>query len=428
MLKTFSTQGNGKTMKKTTFTLSIGMILYLILGLTQLSFCANTIHKVLEPLHLKSPILKPIASKQALALALGLQKERQGLLSWMDLGPALQHSLNYAKAQPQHSFAISQASLHITWQQITQSLELLQVLLPNLDANPELLEQHFQWLHLTPRTHFTSYFSPVTIASRVQSESFNYPLYRLPEEVAPHVAACLPTHTCPDTAFTKVIRPDPPYHSRVDIDYHKVLAGRNLEIAWLAHPFDVYWFMLQGSGLLTFEDGSTQAVLFAGLNGHKGKSMAGYLIGTGQLSRRNADFKGMRSWWDNATVEQRKAFLEASSGYVFFRYGAMKPQGSIGSSLTPWVSMAVDQRVLPLGGILAYNLPTKGKKSLRPGHLVGKTSTLNGLGFAHDTGGAINLKRIDLYAGEGEKAHTQAKQVYTKGDVWLLLKKEQPAD
>ncbi len=391
------------------------------------SFAANTVHKVLEPLNLTAPILVPAGAKSAEARALSLQKERQGLHSWTELAPSLERSLTYVKKQPQDAYAIEHATktgpVRITWQQLTQSLELLQSLLPQLDKDPSLLAKHFQWLHLTPKTHFTSYFSPVMAASRVRKEGFTAPLYRLPEEVAPHLAQCLPTHTCPDDAFTKVIRPDPPFLSRAAIDMDGALANRNLEIAWLKHPFDVYWFMLQGSGLLTFEDGSTQAVLFAGLNGHKGESMAGYLIRTKQLLRKNATLKGMRVWWDKATDKQRRAFLEASSGYAFFRYGPTKPQGSIGAPLTPWVSMAVDQRILPLGSILAYNLPTKGKKNL-PGVVAGNTRTLNGLGFAHDTGGAINMRRIDMYAGEGEGAHAQARQVYTKGDIWLLVKKE----
>ena len=42
---------------------------------------------------------------------------------------------------------------------------------------------------------------------------------------------------------------------------------------------------------------------------------------------------------------------------------------------------------------------------------------------AHDTGGAIRLRRIDMYTGEGEDAHRQAMTIYTQGQVWLLLAK-----
>ncbi len=378
--------------------------------------------KTPEALTLDKDILVPIGEKSALAKAHALQKERMGLESWTQLAPSLAQSLTYTRSWPQEERAIEHNEKRVTWGEVTASLELLQSLLPQLDANPGLLAQHFTWLHVSPKTHFTGYFSPIMSASRTQKEGYTYPLYRVPEEIAPHLAYCLPTHSCPEEAFTNVIKPDPPYFSRAEIDMDGKLKGRNLEIAWLPHPVDTYELMLQGSGLLAFDDGTTQAILFAGLNGSKGRSMLGYLMDTKQLPRREATMQGLRRWWDDATEDKRRAFLEAASGYAFFRYGSPKPQGTAGGSLTPWISMATDPRVLPLGGILAYSLPTKGKKH-KAGVLRGNTNVLHGLGFAHDTGGAILMQRIDLYAGEGQEGHDKAMSIYTKGDVWLLLKK-----
>ena len=180
-------------------------------------------------------------------------------------------------------------------------------------------------------------------------------------------------------------------------------------MAWLGHPVETYDLMLEGSGILAFDDGTQQAALFAGLNGHSGQSMAGYLIRSGELPRSKASMKGIRRWWDSHP-QKRRAFLNASSGYVFFRFGAEHPKGTAGCELTPWVSMAVDPRVLPLGGIVSYALP--GRQGIR-----------RGLGFAHDTGGAIRLRRIDMYTGEGEEARRQAMAIYNQGQVWLLLAK-----
>ncbi len=378
-------------------------------------------YAMVEALELEQPLLVPISASAAKKHALALQKERMGLQSWTQLAEPLAHALSYAKSQPQAAKALIHNDWSVSWAEFVASLELLQKLLPRLDREPALLSQYFTWYHLAPKTHFTSYFSPVMQASRVKKEGYTYPLYRVSEEIAPHLAACLPTHTCPEEAFVKVIRPDPPYYSRAEIDLDGALAGKNLEIAWMPHIVDTYELMLQGSGLLAFEDGSTQAILFAGLNGHKGKSMLGYLMDAKELPRKKATMQGLREWWDGANMKKKRAFLEASTGYAFFRYGAPKPQGTIGGPLTPWVSMASDPRVLPLGGILAYNLPTMGKS--KAGVLKGNTKSLNGLGFAQDTGGAIQMRRIDLYAGEGQEGHDKAMSVYTKGDIWLLLKK-----
>ena len=370
------------------------------------------------PLDRKDTFLTPVGQAQARSTALALQKDRMGLASWTELAPSLERSLAYTRSWPQDERAFEHSGRRVNWREVTASLELLQTLLPRLDNEPELLAKHFQWLHLTPQTHFTAYYSPSIKASRTRKPGYEYPIYRLPEELAPGLAHCLPTHTCPEEAFAQIIRPETPYFSRAAIDLDNALAGRGLEMAWLQHPFDTYLLMLEGSGMLHFDDGSTQAALFAGLNGNRGQSMAGYLIRTGQVARKDADMEGLRRWWD-ANPGKRRAFLEAASGYAFFRYGADSPRGTAGCELTPWVSMAVDEQVLPLGGILAYELPTTGRNKAG----VGDAPVLRGLGFAHDTGSAIKLRRIDLYAGEGEDAHQQALSVYTKGHIWLLMAK-----
>ncbi len=375
-----------------------------------------------EPLVLDAPILVALSQQEAHRRALALRKDRQGFASWTALEPYVQRSLAYARSWPQHERAIEHNGKVLPWSRITASLELLLELLPALDTHPALLAEHFEWFYVQPQVHFTSYYSPSFKASRTKKEGYAHPLYRLPEVLAPALAHCLHNHSCPEEAFAQVIRPDEPYFTREEIDLDGALSGKGLEIAWLQHPFDVYSLMLQGSGYLNFDDGTGQAILFAGLNGARGQSMAGYLIRTGEVARKDATIEGMRAWWD-ANPQKRRAFLHNTSGYVFFRYGASKPQATIGADLTPWVSLAVDERVLPLGGIVAYGLPTTGKQ--KAGIITGHDNSLNGLGLAQDTGGAIKMRRIDLYAGEGQEGHDKAMSVYTKGQVWLLLKREE---
>ena len=338
-----------------------------------------------------------------------MDKASMGLRSWMELAPALERSLAYARSWEPDERAAEHSGIRITWGEVVASLEKLKAILPRLAAQPELLEEGFRWLGVTPEVKFTGYYSPVLQASRTRKPGYEYPIYRLPEELAPDLAWCLPTHSCPEEAFLQVIKPEDPYYSRAAIDLDGALKNRNLEMAWLGHPVETYDLMLEGSGILAFDDGTQQAALFAGLNGHSGQSMAGYLIRSGELPRSKASMKGIRRWWDSHP-QKRRAFLNASSGYVFFRFGAEHPKGTAGCELTPWVSMAVDPRVLPLGGIVSYALP--GRQGIR-----------RGLGFAHDTGGAIRLRRIDMYTGEGEEARRQAMAIYNQGQVWLLLAK-----
>ena len=368
-------------------------------------------HPAVEALDTPSPLFRRAPAEQARAQIARMDKASMGLRSWMELAPALERSLAYARSWNPDERAAEHSGIRITWGEVVASLEKLKAILPRLDAQPELLEEGFQWLSVAPEVKFTGYYSPVMQASRTRKPGYEYPIYRLPEELAPDLAWCLPTHSCPEDAFLQVIKPEDPYYSRADIDLDGALKSRNLEMAWLEHPVETYDLMLEGSGILAFDDGTQQAALFAGLNGHSGQSMAGYLIRSGELPRNKASMKGIRQWWDNHP-QKRRAFLNASSGYVFFRFGAEHPKGTAGCELTPWVSMAVDPRVLPLGGIVSYALPGQ-RQGIR-----------RGLGFAHDTGGAIRLRRIDMYTGEGEDAHRQAMTIYNQGQVWLLLAKQ----
>ncbi len=368
-------------------------------------------HPAVEALDTPVPLFRPLSGAQARAKAARLDKSEMGLRSWTELSPALERSLAYARSWEPKARAAEHSGRLITWAEVADSLEALKQLLPRLDAHPELLEERFEWLGVVPEVKFTGYYSPIMPASRTRKPGFEYPIYRLPDELAPELAWCLPSHTCPEEAFIKVIKPEEPYYSRTEIDLEGALQNRDLEMAWLEHPVETYDLMLEGSGILDFGDGTRQAALFAGLNGRSGQSMAGYLIRSGELPRNKASIKGIRRWWD-ANPGKRRAFLDAAQSYAFFRFGAERPRGTAGCELTPWVSMAVDPRVLPLGGIVAYALPGQGRE------------IREGLGFAHDTGGAIRLRRIDMYTGEGESAHRQAMNIYAQGQVWLLLAKQ----
>ncbi len=363
------------------------------------------------PLLTPTLIFSKTSSPEAGRLAQSLDKFGQGLTSWKDLAPALAVSRSYAESWPPDEPAFEHSGMGVTWRKVLQSLNLLEKTLPELDKNPNLLAERFEWLRVTPGPRFTAYYSPVVKASLTRAAGFEHPLYRLPEAIAPELAWCLPTHTCPEEPFTRVIAPDTPYYGRAEIDLDQVLRGKKLEMAYVSHPFDAYLLMLEGSGILEFTDGSRRAVLFAGLSRKsdgKSSSMAGYLMRTGQVARKNANMEGMRAWWDTAAPQKRRALLEACPTYVFFRFGAPEPRGTAGGPLTPWVSMATDPRVLPLGGIVAYKLPSAGKI---------------GLGLAHDTGGAIKMRRIDMYTGSGDAAGVEAHRVNHHGETWLLLAK-----
>ena len=341
------------------------------------------------------------------------QLDKGDLRSWRELEEPIARSLAYAERWPRDDEAAALGLPGLTWGRVVESLRLLRELLPRLDAAPELLAQHFTWYAMTPEPRFTGYYSPIIEASPVRTEAFPCPIYRLPDEIAPHLAACLSTHTCPDEAFSPPIVASPPYQTRRAIDLDGALNGRGLEMAWLAHPADVYHLMLEGSGVLRFPDGTTRAALFAGLNGHRGRGIAGTLMRKHRVAAKDTTHEGFRSWW-NANPGKRRALLDEVPSYVFFRFGAAEPQGSIGSSLVPWSSVAVDDAIVPLGSLVVFGISPEGPRGARR----------YGLGFAQDTGLAITKRRVDLYTGTGAEAREAALRINHPGNLWMLLKKD----
>ncbi|MFR0875167.1 MAG: MltA domain-containing protein [Bilophila wadsworthia] len=104
-----------------------------------------------------------------------------------------------------------------------------------------------------------------------------------------------------------MIKPEDPYYSRADIDLDGALKSRNLEMAWLEHPVETYDLMLEGSGILAFDDGIAAGGPVRGPERALGPEHGGLPDPFGELPRNKASMKGIRQWWDNHP-QKRRAF------------------------------------------------------------------------------------------------------------------------
>lgn len=125
-----------------------------------------------------SPLFRQAPAEQARAQIARMDKASMGLRSWMELAPALERSLAYARSWNPDERAAEHSGIRITWGEVVASLEKLKAILPRLDAQPELLEEGFQWLSVAPEVKFTGYYSPVMQASRTRKPGYEYPIYR----------------------------------------------------------------------------------------------------------------------------------------------------------------------------------------------------------------------------------------------------------
>jgi len=262
----------------------------------------------------------------------------------------------------------------------------------------------------TPR--FTGYFEPQIAARKAPVFPYTQPVPGLPADLEQVDASqiggtrgrIVPAQRLPDGR----LRPYPP---RADI-----VANTSGPILAYAHPADVFFLQIQGSGRLVFEDGSVMRAAYAAHNGQPFKSTANHLIGTGQITRGEASMQGIRAWMDRVSREDAQAAMNANPRFVFFRAlqigdPGLGPEGAASIPLTPLGSMAVDRSIHALG--VPFFVETTA-----PG-LGGDWS---GLLIAQDTGGAIKGRvRGDIYYGTGDEAGARAGTQNAPGRMWAFL-------
>lgn len=248
---------------------------------------------------------------------------------------------------------------------------------------------------------FTGYFEPTYDARTTPIPPFTEPVPLLPADLVPNGAN--PLQRLPNGQTR-------PYPSRADI------TARGVQAIAYAHPSDVFFLQIQGSGRLVFPDGTTTRAIYAAHNGHPFKSTANYLINSGQISRGEASMQGIRAWMDRAGPADARRAMNHNPRYVFFQAAPLGdpnlgPNGAQSVPLTPLGSVAVDTSIHPLGVPMFVSTTAPG--------LGGDWS---GLLIAQDTGGAIKGPvRGDLYFGTGPDAGARAGTMNAPGRLWVLL-------
>jgi membrane-bound lytic murein transglycosylase A len=240
----------------------------------------------------------------------------------------------------------------------------------------------------------TSYFEPVLKGSRKQSAAFPVPVYRRPPDLLP----LLPGHPLSNRGLTAG-RETPngfePYFTRAEIEAG-ALAGKALELLYLADPLEAFVMHVQGSAAIELDDGTTVRIAFDGKNGHPYSSVAKLLVQRGHLTLEAADLEGMLGWL-RAQPDPR-VFLNENKSYIFFKeleQSATAPRGSSGAGLMPGRSLAAD----PL-----FHTPGSPIWVVAP-ELEYEGAPLRRLLVAQDTGSAIvGPQRGDIFAGMGADA------------------------
>ncbi|WP_386679346.1 murein transglycosylase A [Loktanella sp. R86503] len=235
---------------------------------------------------------------------------------------------------------------------------------------------------------FTGYYEPEIAGSLTPDDTYRFPIYRLPGD---------------GTEGT---------YSRREIEESLPYANRNLEIAWLADPVDLFFLQVQGSGRIRLPDNRMIRVGYAGKNGRNYTSVGRALVDRGIYTLDQVSSPVIRQWVkDNS--EEGQSLLWLNDSYVFFRPidevpPEKGPLGAMNRSITPMRSIAVDPAITLLGAPVWIE-----KEGVAP---------LRRLMVAQDTGSAIKgAQRADVYYGTGDAAGAAAGAVKDPGRMVVLM-------
>lgn len=341
----------------------------------------------------------------------------QGITSLIDLAPAVEKSLAAVSRNPADRSAGSRLDPDLTYGQLRQTLERLLTILPGLDADPGLLARRFNWVELNPKSLMTGYYEPQLEASLTPDPNFPAALYGVPPDLKSlDLGAFHPRWEGQKLQYRVDDGEARPYHDRRAIDINGTLRDQGLEIAWVKDPVDVYFLQVQGSGRLEFSNGTSQHVLYSGKNGLPYISLGKILVDRGLLPADQVNMFSIRQVLaDLGPI--RLEIMADNPSYVFFRLAEDGPYGAMKAVLTPFVSVASDPKLIPLGSVLVVEVDLPSQEGVEP-------EVLRGIVLPQDVGGAITNLRLDLFCGTGQRAEFVAGKLASRARVFLLTIKE----
>ncbi|MFC3326578.1 murein transglycosylase A [Mesorhizobium cantuariense] len=263
----------------------------------------------------------------------------------------------------------------------------------------------------------TGFYEPVVEASPVRTDRFCVPLLSRPADLVDIDDANRPPDMDPYLAFARQT-PDGPveYFDRGAIE-RGALAGKGLEIAWLADKVDAFFIHVQGAARLNMTDGRLSRVTYAAKSGQRFTGPGKMLSEMGEIPLEKVTMQSIRAWF-KAHPDRVDEILWRNRSYIFFREAdvedaALGPIAAAKVPLTPGRSIAVDRLLHTFGTPFYIDAPSLTAFGAKP---------FRRLMIAQDTGSAITgPARGDLFAGSGDQAGEIAGVVRNVADFYALV-------
>jgi membrane-bound lytic murein transglycosylase A len=341
------------------------------------------------------------------------------------LQAAIDNSLKYLSAPSSEAYF---PYLDITHDRAVASLRKLREICEQLQSvpawNPAMLNQMIRenfevyksygapaadGAAYTDRVLFTGYCTPVYDASLTRQGEFQWPLYKVPADLArdPKTGQVFGRRT--DTG--QIV----PYYTREEIEAGHKLAGD--ELVWLNSRWEAYVVTIQGSARLRLTDtGQIYEVGFAGTNGYLYTSPGRQMVADGVITSDQLSLRGLSAYFTDHP-EMMDKYLALNQRFVFFTARPGGPFGSLNVPVTPFTTIATDKEQKD---IYPRAMPAFVETTI-PDATGTASDPFAGFLLDQDTGGAIRASgRCDIYMGIGPEAEAIAGHELQQGSLYYL--------
>ena len=203
---------------------------------------------------------------------------------------------------------------------------------------------------------------------------------------------------------------------RAQIEASPQAASGAAPLAWMRAE-DLFFMQIQGSGYLTFPDGTKARAAYAADNGRPFTGIARPMAERGLLPPNGTSGEAIRAWLAAHRGPEAREVMALNPRYIFFKLDpddGGDPNGAAGIPLPARRAIAVDPTQWRYGDLVWIHADG--------GNLVGARGSYQGLVVALDTGSAIRGPvRADLYMGRGAAAGEEAGAVRHPLRMWRLV-------
>lgn len=389
--------------------------------LVVLSILTGCVLRIGKPIEKPTPPLVLIPAKKAPPLVDDLDRDS------LDL--AIERSLQYYERIDGNN-VYGLGNCQVTGKELRESLLLFRKIISSTDSD-EVKQKKIRnafdvyratGLNSEGKVLFTGYFESVLEGSLERTDEYRYPIYSTPDDTVVVNLGKFNKKYLNEKIVGRLKSGEViPHFTRADIDEEGSLGGRNLELAWVDDPIDMFFLHIQGSGKIRLPDGNFIQISYAQSNGRPYRSIGKYLIESGKLTTSEISHQSVKKYLREHPYEISD-ILNYNESYVFFRIVENGPIGALGLTLTSGRSIATDLALFPKGALAFIRLR---KPIFDENGNIKTWENFSRFVLNQDTGGVIKGPgRVDLFCGTGSGAEMLAGSLKENGELYILVKKK----